>query len=929
MPTGAQSGVVAIAAGGDHSLALKTDGFVVAWGDNVDGQTTVPTGAQSGVVAIAAGGGHSLALKSDGSVVAWGYNAYGQTNVPAGAQSGVVAIAAGGYHSLALKADGSVVAWGNNGNGQATVPTRAQSGVAAIAAGVDHSLALKTDGSVVVWGRNFDGQTNVPGSSDLTDLTIDPGALNFNASTDSYTTYVRGSVSSVNVTAKLADIVNASLFIGGQMQPSGSASAVSLTGTSTVIPVRVSPYLLPDKLYSITVIKVAPPNVAVAMTKADGSAYSDNTWTNQAVSVSIGATDDVSVTSVTYSLDGGANWSPYSSPIQLTGDNVYSLVVKAIDSVGNETIEQRTVKISTSGLILTPALTLEDGAPYTSGAWTNQSVTASVYAESSASGVDSITYTTDGGAEQAYVNQSPLVFSQEGAQAIVFKATDTAGNMLNAPLSINIDKTRPVITLKGPSKVTLTVGDTYAEQGADATDNVGLAGAVAITGTVNTNIAGTYTLRYNVSDLAGNAAVEVVRTVVVQPPLTSEPAPAPTVAKPVIDKNGEPIDPANLDTTKPSVTLEVTPNKDGIAYVSIPASILTRLEGKNATFFIEIKAPYGSYPVPVNLASLIPGLKDLLAASNLNTEDISFKTTLIDKSGNKDIQEAFANGLPNGKVMGAIVDFRIDMINTRTGQIIGTADKFSKALTRAIQMPKNMTGMPAQWGAFRYNASAKKFEFVPAKKAQMDGAWYVMISSYSNSAYVVAQNEASFADVQTHWGKPFVELAAAKGLVSGVGGGLYEPDRPVTRAEFTSMLVQALGRGTSSGSGAAPYDDVKQGAWYFDAVVKAKELGLLSFVKGNSFKPDQPLTREEMASLLAAVIAAQKLPVAKEFVSLDGYKDIGSASPTYLEDIRLMVKLQIMTGTGSNTFGPKGETTRAQAAVVFIRTLQTLGSIDS
>ncbi|MBB6670988.1 S-layer homology domain-containing protein [Cohnella nanjingensis] len=398
---------------------------------------------------------------------------------------------------------------------------------------------------------------------------------------------------------------------------------------------------------------------------------------------------------------------------------------------------------------------------------------------------------------------------------------------------------------------------------------------------------------------------------------------------PVIDKNGEPIDPADLDTTKPSVTLEVTPNKDGIAYVSIPASILTSLEGKNATFLFEIKAPYGSYQVPVNLASLIPGLKDLLAASNLNTEDISFKMTLIDKSGNKDIQEAFANGLPNGKVMGAIVDFRIDMINTRTGQIIGTADKFSKALTRAIQMPKNMTGMPAQWGAFRYNASAKKFEFVPAKKAQMDGAWYVMISSYSNSAYVVAQNEASFADAQTHWGKPFIELAAAKGLVSGVGGGLYEPDRSVTRAEFTSMLVQALGRGTSSGSGAAPYDDLKQGAWYFDAVVKAKELGLLSFVKGNSFKPDQPLTREEMASMLAAVIAAQKLPVAKEFVSLDGYKDIGSASPAYLEDIRLMVKLQIMTGTGSNAFGPKGETTRAQAAVVFIRTLQTLGSIDS
>ena len=66
------SGVMAIAAGGDHTVALKNDGSVVAWGDNGYGQTTVPVAAQSGVTAIAAGGSHTVALKNDGSVVAWG-----------------------------------------------------------------------------------------------------------------------------------------------------------------------------------------------------------------------------------------------------------------------------------------------------------------------------------------------------------------------------------------------------------------------------------------------------------------------------------------------------------------------------------------------------------------------------------------------------------------------------------------------------------------------------------------------------------------------------------------------------------------------------------------------------------------------------------------------------------------------------------------
>ena len=58
----------------------------------------------SGVVAIAVGECHTVALKQDGTVVAWGYNDKGQTKVPAGL-SGVVAIVAGGWHTVALRLD--------------------------------------------------------------------------------------------------------------------------------------------------------------------------------------------------------------------------------------------------------------------------------------------------------------------------------------------------------------------------------------------------------------------------------------------------------------------------------------------------------------------------------------------------------------------------------------------------------------------------------------------------------------------------------------------------------------------------------------------------------------------------------------------------------------------------------------------------------
>jgi alpha-tubulin suppressor-like RCC1 family protein len=143
------------------NLALKSDGTVIAWGNNSFGQRNVPVGLNN-VLAIAEGYAHRLALKNDGSVVAWGAGtnnsgdtwtySHGQSIVPAGLAN-VTAIAAGWRHSLALRADGSVVGWGFNSFGQTNVPASLGS-VTAIAVGTsaDFNVALRTDGTVIAWG---------------------------------------------------------------------------------------------------------------------------------------------------------------------------------------------------------------------------------------------------------------------------------------------------------------------------------------------------------------------------------------------------------------------------------------------------------------------------------------------------------------------------------------------------------------------------------------------------------------------------------------------------------------------------------------------------------------------------------------------------------------------------------------------------------
>jgi alpha-tubulin suppressor-like RCC1 family protein len=196
---GVLSGMTVIAAGNNFTVAVKNDGTVWAWGSNSNGQlgngtngpgtdSNIPvqvsgTSGLSGVVGVAAGSNHTVALTSSGAVWAWGGNGNGQlgngtttdSNIPlgVGGLASIMAIAAGNNFTVALKnvtLDSSVLAWGSNNNGQlgngtttdVYVPVQVSgmvgTGAIGIAAGFDHAVAMKTDGTVWTWGGNSNGQ---------------------------------------------------------------------------------------------------------------------------------------------------------------------------------------------------------------------------------------------------------------------------------------------------------------------------------------------------------------------------------------------------------------------------------------------------------------------------------------------------------------------------------------------------------------------------------------------------------------------------------------------------------------------------------------------------------------------------------------------------------------------------------------------------
>lgn len=192
-PKALGSGFSHVAGCQKHTLAVKTDGTLWTWGSNTDrqlgieveggiAQTPIQVGDESDFLTVACGGRHSLALKTDGSLWAWGYDGDGQVGartlyyngLPLRLGGGFASVSAGAAHSLAVKADGSLWTWGLNRSGQIgdgtmtqrNEPLQVGADHASVAAGFGLTMALKTDGSLWSWGYNSNGQLGT-GSSEF------------------------------------------------------------------------------------------------------------------------------------------------------------------------------------------------------------------------------------------------------------------------------------------------------------------------------------------------------------------------------------------------------------------------------------------------------------------------------------------------------------------------------------------------------------------------------------------------------------------------------------------------------------------------------------------------------------------------------------------------------------------------------------------
>jgi hypothetical protein len=178
----------------------------------------------------------------------------------------------------------------------------------------------------------------------------------------------------------------------------------------------------------------------------------------------------------------------------------------------------------------------------------------------------------------------------------------------------------------------------------------------------------------------------------------------------------------------------------------------------------------------------------------------------------------------------------------------------------------------------------------------------------------ISNGATTFKDVRGHWAETAIYEGVALGFISGYTDNTFRPNGLVTRAEFSKMMNQALG---VTGTTPITMWDVSYNSWYYQEIQKAVAAGYISGYTDNSFKPNNRISRQEAASMIAKVLPREALPVGQKV-----YTDYSQVASWAREHVDLVAAKGYITGDTTGKYRPGGALTRAEACVILVRLLK-------
>ena len=271
----------------------------------------------------------------------------------------------------------------------------------------------------------------------------------------------------------------------------------------------------------------------------------------------------------------------------------------------------------------------------------------------------------------------------------------------------------------------------------------------------------------------------------------------------------------------------------------------------------------------------------------------------------------------------------VDVIDTVTSESSTTVQMtlahdgaFGFTMTLSAPLGKENAGYWAN--LYHYDEDAEALRFEAATLIDDDGNAKLPMRHASQYAIVIdnhshaAEAALPFSDVNADdWFFDVVCYVYDKGLMTGTSDREFSPNLTTTRGMIVSILNRLEGGPIAESAG---FTDVADGDWYADAVNWAASEGIVAGYEDNTFRPNDPITREQLAAMLMNYAAWKGEDVSAR-ADLSGYNDAASVSSWAAETVQWAVADGLISGMPGNLLEPQGSATRAQVAAILQRFL--------
>lgn len=356
---------------------------------------------------------------------------------------------------------------------------------------------------------------------------------------------------------------------------------------------------------------------------------------------------------------------------------------------------------------------------------------------------------------------------------------------------------------------------------------------------------------------------------------------------------------------------------DSSAYVELPSATIAKLLAMNPELSILFQTAGGLMELP--LAQIDP--QTLAKLLGLPAGDIQVNVGIRTPDAQEREQLGEAIRRIGGKELAAPLDFYVRITDSKGHEV--KQNVFTSYTVRTL--PLNGQANAATATGVWWDPEAHEYRFVPTVFETRDGKPVAKLKRQGFSVYTVLDRSVSFGDLQGHWAKATIESLTSKLIVQGRKADAYEPEGHVTRAEWAALLVRSLGLNVSQEK--APFGDVKDGDWFAAAVGAAHKAKLVDGYEDGTFRPNQTVTREELAAMTARAIKYVGAKPADIRSDSESFHDSANISGWAGDAVRQAVKAGIIEGDDQGRFRPADSASRAEAATMLYRLLKAISFI--